>query len=112
MLRTDAPIPKSFLLEDRIDVSVVEPFSCNSQVSPLPQPLSNLAMPYTTVKEFLDSHAGVDATLSDIAGAFDAGVVGVPCYRLGGAFLLPGAQSSDVMIQFIDRAKKRLLETE
>ncbi len=65
-----------------------------------------------TVKEFLDSHAGVDAALSDIAGAFDAGVVGVPCYRLGGAFLLPGAQTPDVMIQFIDRAKKRLLETE
>ena len=73
---------------------------------------ATIGMNSETVKEVLDSDAGVDATLSDIAGAFDAGVVGVPCYRLGGAFLLPGAQTPDVMIQFIDRAKKRLLETE
>jgi len=31
---------------------------------------------------------------------------------LGGAYLLPGAQTPDVMIQFIDRARKRLAETE
>ena len=73
---------------------------------------ATIGMNSETVKEVLDSDAGVDATLSDIAGAFDAGVVGVPCYRLGGAFLLPGAQTPDVMIQFIDRAKKRLLEME
>ena len=64
------------------------------------------------VREFLCGDAGIEATLRDIAGAFDVGVAGVPCYRLGGAFLLPGAQTPDVMIQFIDRAKKRLAETE
>jgi predicted DsbA family dithiol-disulfide isomerase len=64
------------------------------------------------VREFLDSDAGIETTLGEIAGAFDVGVVGVPCYRLGGAFLLPGAQTPDVMIQFIDRARKRLPETD
>lgn len=64
------------------------------------------------VREFLDSDVGIETTLGEIAGAFDVGVVGVPCYRLGGAFLLPGAQTPDVMIQFIDRARKRLAETE
>ena len=64
------------------------------------------------VKEFLDSDEGVDTTLREIAGTFDIGVVGVPCYRLGETFLLPGAQTPDVMIQFIDRARNRLAETE
>ena len=64
------------------------------------------------VREFLDSDVGIETTLGEIAGAFDVGVVGVPCYRLGGAYLLPGAQTPDVMIQFIDRARKRLAEAE
>ena len=64
------------------------------------------------VKAFLDSDEGVDRTLREIAGTYDLGVVGVPCYRLGETFLLPGAQTPDVMIQFIDRARNRLAETE
>ena len=45
-----------------------------------------------------------------IRSAFEIGVVSVPCYLLGGGFMLPGAQSSDVMLQFIERAKSKLAE--
>mgnify|MGYP000397969952 CR=1 FL=1 len=54
MLRTDASIPESFLLEDREDMRVVEPLSPDCLVTPLPQPFRNLAIPHTTVMEFLD----------------------------------------------------------
>ena len=36
MLRTDASIPKSFLLEDREDMRVVEPLSPDCFVTPFP----------------------------------------------------------------------------
>ena len=72
----------------------------------------SVGMTHAVVRDFLNSDAGVEATMKDIARAFDVGVVGVPCYRLGGAFILPGAQTPGVMVQFIDRAKKRLAETE
>ena len=64
------------------------------------------------VKEFLDSDEGVDTRLREIAGTFDIGVVGVPWYRVVEAVLLPGAQPQYGMIQFIDRARSRLAETE
>ena len=54
MLRTDASIPESFLLEDREDMRVVEPLSPDCLVTPLPQPFRNLAIPHATVMEFLD----------------------------------------------------------
>ena len=54
MLRTDASIPESFLLEDREDMRVVEPLSPDRLVTPLPQPFRNLAIPHTTVMEILD----------------------------------------------------------
>ncbi len=38
----------------------------------------------------------------------ERGVAGVPCYLLGGGFMLPGAQSSDTMVQFIERARTKL----
>ena len=81
-------------------------------ITTLAECAATVGMNSSTVKDFLDSDEGVDATLRDIARAADVGVVGVPCYRLGDAFLLPGAQMPDVMIQFIDRAKKRLAEME
>lgn len=36
------------------------------------------------------------------------GVAGVPCYLLGGGFMLPGAQSTDTMARFIERARTKL----
>ena len=36
------------------------------------------------------------------------GVAGVPCYLLGGGFMLPGAQGADTMVQFIERARTKL----
>ena len=46
-----------------------------------------------------------------IKGAIETGVVSVPCYMLAGSFMLPGAQTSEVMIQFIERAKQKLANT-
>lgn len=60
------------------------------------------------VSRYLDSDAGLDETVAQIREGMQIGVAGVPCYRLGGTFLLPGAQTLDTMVQFIERAKLRL----
>lgn len=43
----------------------------------------------------------------ELAEAADAGVGGVPCFMLAGSFALPGVQTPEVMVQFIERAKQR-----
>lgn len=58
----------------------------------------------------LDGRADEDFMHARIRSAFEIGVVSVPCYLLGGGFMLPGAQTSDVMDQFIERAKSRRAE--
>ena len=60
------------------------------------------------VSRYLDSDAGLEETVAQIREGMQIGVAGVPCYRLGGTFLLPGAQTLDTMVQFIERAKLRL----
>lgn len=45
---------------------------------------------------------------AELAEAADAGVGGVPCFMLAGTFALPGVQTPEVMVQFIERAKERL----
>lgn len=61
------------------------------------------------VRDYLRSDAGVDALKKDLDRAIDLGVSGVPCYLLGGSFQLPGAQTSEVIGQFVKRAKERLV---
>ena len=61
-----------------------------------------------TVREYLHSEAGVDGLAQDLDRAVDLGVSGVPCFLLGGSFQLPGAQTSEVIGQFVIRAKERL----
>ena len=55
--------------------------------------------------EYLSGTAGVDAVREQLQRAVEVGVSGVPCYLLGGRFALPGAQTPEVMAQFIARAK-------
>ena len=62
-------------------------------------------------RRYLDERADEDFMRARIRTAFEIGVVSVPCYLLGGGFMLPGAQSSDVMLQFIERAKTKLAES-
>ena len=62
-------------------------------------------------RRYLEGRADEKDMLARIRGAFEIGVVSVPCYLLGGGFMLPGAQTSDVMVQFIERAKSKLTET-
>lgn len=61
-------------------------------------------------RELLASNRGEITVRRRIGQAFERGVAGVPCYLLGGGFMLPGAQSSDTMAQFIQRAKAKLAE--
>jgi predicted DsbA family dithiol-disulfide isomerase len=60
------------------------------------------------VRDYLRSDAGVAELLEDLDRAVDLGVSGVPCFLLGGSFQLPGAQTPEVIGQFIQRAKARL----
>lgn len=58
--------------------------------------------------QHLDGDAGADQVREQLERAVDLGVSGVPSYLLAGRFTLPGAQTPEVMGQFIQRAKERL----
>ncbi len=60
------------------------------------------------VLEYLESDAGGEEVRQQLVRAADIDVSGVPCYLLAETFAIPGAQSSDVLTQFITRAKERL----
>ena len=55
---------------------------------------------------FLAGNDGVEEVRTQLDRAADLGITGVPCYLLAGRFTLPGAQTEDVMVQFIERAKR------
>ena len=57
------------------------------------------------VREQLGGGEGIEAVRQQLARAAEVGVSGVPCYLLAGRFALPGAQTAEVMAQFIERAK-------
>ena len=59
------------------------------------------------VRRYLAAKADEEAMRGQIRSAFDKGVVGVPCYLIGG-FMLPGAQSADTITAFIERARSKL----
>ena len=61
-------------------------------------------------KTYLDGGRGLDEVREQLARAPDVGISGVPGYYLADSFLLPGAQTSEVMGQIIDRVKKKLAE--
>ena len=57
------------------------------------------------VRKYLAGNSGADAVREQLRRAMEVGVSGVPCYLLAGRFALPGAQTPEVMTQFIQRAK-------
>ena len=57
---------------------------------------------------YLDGSAGAERVREQLERAVELGVSGVPSYLLAGRFTLPGAQTPEVMGQFIQRAKERL----
>lgn len=59
------------------------------------------------VRGYLDFGGDGNSMLARIQQALAVGVVSVPCYLIGG-FMLPGAQTTDTMCQFIERAKSKL----
>lgn len=81
-------------------------------VDTLCEAASAVGLDATETRRYLDERADEDFMRARIGSAFEIGVVSVPCYMLGGGFMLPGAQSSDVMLQFIERAKSKLAESE
>lgn len=62
-------------------------------------------------ESFLAGDESVDEVRAELERAANIGVTGVPCFVLGGAFAIPGAQEPEVMSQFIERAKLKLAET-
>ena len=58
--------------------------------------------------EYLESDADLRETEAMLVENPSFGVEAVPTYRLGGLYLLPGAQTPDVMMQFIKRAAMKL----
>lgn len=79
-------------------------------VDTLCQAASEVGLDAAETRGYLDERADEDFMRARIRSAFEIGVVSVPCYLLGGGFMLPGAQSSEVMVQFIERAKSKLAQ--
>lgn len=55
---------------------------------------------------YLAGDEGVEELRQQLGRAESLGIAGVPCYLLAGRFTLPGAQTEEVMAQFIERAKR------
>ena len=69
-------------------------------------------MDFDLVARLLESQADVQETRNDDAAARDLGVAGVPAFLAGGKFLLMGAQDSDRLTYFFQKADKKLAEQE
>jgi len=54
----------------------------------------------------LRSDVGVDDMRARVQEAYDAGVTSVPCFVLPSGFGIPGAQPSEVLARFIERARE------
>jgi predicted DsbA family dithiol-disulfide isomerase len=67
-----------------------------------------VGLPERVVGDYLDSDGGIVELEEELQRGVDLGINGVPCFLLGGSFQLPGAQTTDVIGQFIQRAKQRL----
>ena len=78
------------------------------RIDVLVEAAGDVGLQMEAVRGYLESESGTAQTLADIQEGMGLGVAGVPCYRLGKMFMLPGAQLADTMVQFIERAKSRL----
>jgi predicted DsbA family dithiol-disulfide isomerase len=62
------------------------------------------------IEQRLMSDEAARSVQTQVQGAYNAGLSGVPYFVLGGKFGIPGAQSADTMVQLIVRAKEKLAE--
>lgn len=67
-----------------------------------------VGMDEPSVRGLLASDEGAQELAQQLDRGIEIGVSGVPCFLLGGAFMLPGAQTADVIESFVLRAKERL----
>ncbi len=67
-----------------------------------------VGMDERAVRNLLAGDEGIAELDRQLERGIELGVSGVPCFLLGGAFMLPGAQTTDVIESFIVRAKERL----
>ena len=63
----------------------------------------------SSVADYLAGDEGHAEVLTQLARAPELGISGVPGYYLANSFLLPGAQTSEVMAQIITRVKTKLV---
>ena len=59
-------------------------------------------------RAFLRSDAGLNEMLAELQFALDAEISGVPCFVIERAFAIPGAQPSEVLARYLDKAKAQL----
>ncbi|MFT7653819.1 MAG: putative DsbA family dithiol-disulfide isomerase [Limisphaerales bacterium] len=71
---------------------------------------AKLGLDEAEVSAFLNGELFVEEIQTQLARAPELGISGVPGYYLANAFLLPGAQTSEVMGQILTRVKTRLAE--
>jgi predicted DsbA family dithiol-disulfide isomerase len=69
-----------------------------------------LGLDEAEVSAFLNGELFVEEIQTQLARAPELGISGVPGYYLANVFLLPGAQTSEVMGQILTRVKTRLAE--
>ncbi len=54
----------------------------------------------------LRGEEGIDDVRALVQDAYESGVTGVPCFVLPSGYAIPGAQSSEVLVRFIERARE------
>ncbi len=77
------------------------------QTSTLIEAAEQASLSGADAEAWLSGQGGVEEVREQLQRAVDLGVAGVPSYLLAGKFTLPGAQTAEVMGQFIQRAKER-----
>ncbi len=54
----------------------------------------------------LEGDGGAEEVRSLVQEAYDSGVTGVPCFVLPSGYAIPGAQPTQVLVRFIERARE------
>ena len=69
---------------------------------------AEIGLPAADISSYLSGEEGLAEVTSQLQRAPELGVSGVPGYYLADAFLLPGAQTSETMLQIIRRVRTRI----
>ena len=77
-------------------------------IDELVQQGAEIGLPAADIASYLSGEDGLAEVTSQMQRAPELGVSGVPGYYLADAFLLPGAQTSETMLQIIRRVRTRI----